>query len=189
MEVANLYDNGPISPVCQIDEKLGIWTENTWRYFNTEFIEGIPRSRPMAIDIVALNNAANIAANGVLTAQFVLAIQPQGTAQKTNELLHLRWEPLDDVEGQLYELAPARYAPRGAQATVTQLTSMRDPYLATTTFFVLGPNKDAKIGAYNPNGVALPRATFVFWGFRYILNPLSTVPAVCRKIPAQAFAF
>lgn len=187
-EVGNLYDNGPISPICQIDEKLTIWTENSWQHFNADYIEGTPRSRPMAIDIVALNNAPNIGANAALNAQFVLAIQPSGDV-KHKELLHLRWEPLDDVEGLLFELAPARYSPRGAQATVTMFSALRDPYLGATTFFVLGPNKDARIGAYNPNPVALPRALFVFWGYRYILSPLEVKPAISRKIPAQAFAF
>lgn len=187
-EIGNLYDNGPISPICQIDEKLTIWTENNWYPFNVDYIEGIPRSRPMTIDIVALNNAPNIGANAALNAQFVLAIQPSGDV-KHKELLHLRWEPLDDVEGMLFELAPARYNPRGAQATVTVFTALRDPYLASVTFFVIGPTKDARIGAFNPNPVALPRARFVFWGFRYVLAPLSATPPVSRKIPAQAMAF
>lgn len=190
MEVANLYDNGPISPVAQIDEHLTILTENNiWQTFQVLFIEGIPRSRPMMIDLVALNAAANIPAYTALAVQFVQAIQPAGN-DKARELLHLRWEPLDDVEGMLYEQAPARYSPRGAQATVTMYTALRDPYLATVTFFVIGVNRDARIGAYNPNPVALPRARFVFWGERYIVAP---VPAdwkgISRRIPAQQMAF
>ena len=193
-EISGIYDNGPIAPVAKIDEKLTIWTENSWQPFNIDYIEGIPRSRPMVIDLVTLNNAANIPALGTLNAQFVLAIQPAGgNTNKANgkvELLHLRWEPIGMVEGMLFELTPARYNPRGAQATVTPFTALRDPYLATTTFFVLGPNKDARIGAYNPLAAVQPAALFVFWGFRYVLTTLGDQkPAISTKIPAQAFAF
>ena len=188
--VDNLYDSGPISPVAQIDENLTILTENNvWQNFQVAFCEGIPRSRPMMIDLVALNAAANIPAYTALNVQFVQAIQPAGN-DKATELLHLRWEPLDDVEGMLFEQSPARYAPRGAQATVTMFTALRDPWLATVTFFVIGVNKDARIGAYNPNAVALLRARFVFWGYRYVIKSLpSDWKGVSRRIPAQAMAF
>lgn len=188
--VGNLYDSGPISPIVKIDENLTIWTENTWQDYKVNYIEGIPRSRPFSTDIVALNNAANIPAYTALNAQFVLSIQPAANPNsKYAEMLHLRWEPLDDVEGQLFELQPGRYNPRGGQATVSMFTHVRDPYLASTTFFVLGQSKDARIGAYNPNPVALLRALFVFWGYRYVLEPLANHPGVTTKVPAQAFAF
>ena len=104
MEVANIYDNGPISPVARIMENLAILTEGQYRFFNIYDIEGYPRSRPLMVDMVALNNAANIPAYTQLTAQLVRALQPGGN-DKMKEFLHLRWEPLDDVEGFLFEPA------------------------------------------------------------------------------------
>ncbi|MCK9602734.1 MAG: hypothetical protein M0R06_27040 [Sphaerochaeta sp.] len=188
-EVANIYDNGPISPVAKIHENLGILTEGQYQYFTISFIEGVPRSRPMMFDLVALNGAANIGAYTQLNSQLILAIQPAGQDRK-KELLHLRWEPVDDVEGQLFELAGhARYTPRGAQAVVTRFSRAADPWLAATTFFVLGQNKDAQIGAFNPNGVALPRARFVAWGYRYIVEPLANKPLMSTDLPAMAAVF
>lgn len=188
-EVSGIYDSGPISPVCKIHENLGILTEGKYQHFNVTFIEGVPRSRPMMFDIVALSGAANIGAYTQLASQLVLAIQPSGS-DKVKEFLHLRWEPIDDVEGQLFELAGhARFSPRGAQATVTRFSREMDPFLAATTFFVIGQNKDAQIGAFNPNGVALPRARFVAWGYRYLLEPLPNKPAVSTDLPAMAAVF
>jgi len=274
MEISGIYDNGPISPVAKIHENLGILTEGAYRYFNINYIEGLPRSRPFIIDMVALNNAANIGAYAQLNAQVVTAISPGGSdkvkeflhlrweplddvegflfelnnqgrysaagvfasvtrfsrdqdpflaattffvmgvdkdatigaytplnaqistaispggSDKMKELLHLRWEPLDDVEGSLFELNnQGRFSAAGVFASVTRFSRDLDPFLAATTFFVLGVNKDATIGAYNPNAVALPRARFIFQGYRYLLTPLDAKPAVATELPATSAVY
>lgn len=189
MEISGIYDNGPISPIVKIHENLGILTEGAYRYFNVHYMEGLPRSRPLIIDMVGLNNAANIGAYAQLNAQLVTAIRPGGS-DKMKEFLHLRWEPLDDVEGFLFELSnQGRYSAAGVFASVTRFSSYRDPFLAATTFFVIGVNKDAMIAAYNPNGVALLRARFVFQGYRYLVTPLDAKPAVATELPATAAVY
>lgn len=188
-EISGIYDNGPISPIAKIHQDLGILTEGSYRYFHINYMEGLPRSRPLIIDMVALNNAANIPAYSPLNAQVVRALQPGGN-DKMKELLHLRWEPLDDVEGNLFELNnQGRFSAQGVFASVTRFSRDQDPWLAATTFFVLGINKDATIQAYNPNGVALPRARFVFWGYRLLVTPLSGEPPVATKLPATAATY
>jgi hypothetical protein len=188
-EVANIYDNGPISPIAKIGENIGALTEGSYHYFNIDYIEGLPRSRPLMVDLVALNNAANIGAYTLLNAQLVLAIRPGGNDTK-REFLHLRWEPIDDVEGFLFETAnQGRFSAQGGQASVTPFSKDMDPYLAGTTFFVIGVNKDAQIAAYNPNAVALLRARFVFWGYRYLVIPLSSKPQVATLLPAQSAVY
>jgi len=192
MEVAGIYDNGPIAPIAKIHENLGILTEGSYKYFNIYYVEGLPRGRPLLIDLVALNNAANIAAYTQLNAQLVQAIQPGGS-DTMKEFLHLRWEPIDDVEGNLFELNnQGRYSAAGVFAAVTRFSREQDPWLAATTFFVLGVNKDAQIGAFNPNAVALPRARFVFWGYRYLITPLTVKPGekiVATMLPATAAVY
>ena len=188
-ELSGIYDSGPISPIVKIYENLGILTEGAYRYFNVYYIEPLPRSRPLMVDMVALNNVANIGAYTQLNAQLILAIQPGGS-DKMKEFLHLRWEPIDDVEGFLFELSnQGRFSARGVQASVTRFSRDQDPWLAATTFFVIGVNKDAQIAAFNPNAVALPRARFVFWGDRYLLTPLDTKPPVATMLPATAAVY
>ena len=181
--VANIYDNGPISPIARINDNIACWTEQKYLPYKILWIEGIPQSSPFTIDLVALAGVAVIAANGQMQKQVVAVLQ-----MNDKELLHLRWEPIDDVQGGLWQLAnQSRYNPRGGQARVDIFTSERDPWLATTTFFILGKDKDINIGAWNPWGVAQPTARFRFWGFRYILDPLpaSALSQPITYLPTQ----
>lgn len=182
MQVANIYDNGSISPIARIGDNLSIWSEVKWTHFNIVFIEPVPRSSPMVVDMVAASGATTIAANGTIAKQVVAIL-----LMNAGEMLHLRWEPLDDVEGLLWQLGgQARFQPRGAHARVSQFTSLYDPYLATTTFWLLGgANKDMNLEVRNPNPVALPMARFAFFGFRYILETLPSEPAITTYLPAQ----
>lgn len=180
-EIANIYDNGPISPIARIKDNLSIFSENHWMHFNIDFMEPVPASTPMTVEMVTASGAAVIAALGTIAKQVVALLQ-----MNQNEMLHLRWEPLDDVEGLLWELAgQARFNPRGAHARVGPMTSMRDPYLATTTFFILGRDKDMNLEVRNPLAVAQSLARFVFFGYRYILKPLAQEPANTTWLPAQ----
>jgi len=168
--VANLYDNGPISPIARIQENLSIWSENKWKHFGIKFIEGIPRSSATTVEMVTASGATTIPPYGTIAKRVLPVLQ-----MNAGEMLHLRWEPLDDVEGVLWELGgQARFSPRGAHARVSLVTSTRDPYLATTTFYILGGvNLDMNLEARNPLPVAQATARFVFFGYRYLLEPLS----------------
>jgi len=185
MEVANIYDNGPISPIARIKDNVSIWTENKWLSYNISYIEPIPFSSPFMVDMLTVAPAVvTLAANATLAKRVVPVLQ-----LNKDELIHLRWKPLDDVEGRLYELgAAARFSPRGGHARVTLFTEIADPNLATTTFWILGgQNKDAQIDVVNPNPVAIAVARFAFWGFRYILTPLTAEPPNTTYLPAQAW--
>jgi len=185
MEVANIYDNGPIAPIAKIRDNLRIWTEKQWLFYKIINMEPIPRSSPFMVDFVATTvpAATVVAAGGTIQMQLVAAL-----LMNDLELLHLRWEPIDDMEGLLWELGgQGRFMPRGGHARVSLYTSISDPYLATTTFFIVGANKDAMIEVRNPDPVARPNARFVFWGYRYSLEKLTTEPAVYTDLPAQGF--
>lgn len=182
-EISGIYDSSPISPVCKIKENVTLWTEGQWMPFRVEFAEGFPRSRPTMVDLVRIAGVLNIAANGTITQQMLQILQPAN-----NELLHLRFEPIDDVEGVLWEqTSMTRFNPKGVKARVTMFTAVMDPYLASTTFFIIGSlgNKDMNLEVRNPNAVALPQARFVFWGYRYILSALPAIPANCVYLPAE----
>ena len=186
MEVANIYDNGPISPIARVRDNLSIYSEQKWLPFNIAYIEPVPLSSPFLIDmLLVVPIVATLAAGATLAKRVVPALQ-----LNSNELIHFRWKPLDDVEGRLYELgAAARFSPRGGHARVSLFTETVDPYLATTTFWILGgQNKDAQFDVINPNPVGVAAvARFVFWGFRYILEPLKAEPSNTTYLPAQAW--
>jgi len=181
-EVGNLYDSGPIMPICKIMENLGVLTGGDWHYYNTSFIEPMPRSRSMVADIVAISGNVQVAANGTINQQLI-----QFLRMNKGELLHLRFEPIDDVECLLWETGSiGRFATNFARARVSRFTAFRDPYLATSTFWVIGQDNDINIEIRNPNPVAWPQARVAFWGYRYFLGeelkgkpagPITYIPA------------
>ena len=177
-EIGNLYDNGPISPVAKIKENLSIWTSGQWTHYRIDYIEGLPRSSPMMVEMVTASAATTIAANGTIGQLLVNALQ-----LTAKEFMHLRWEPIDDMEGVLWEQSSqGRFSARSVHARVNLLTHVRDPYLATTTFFIMGKDKDMNLEVRNPAGVAMPLARFIFFGYRYILTELTDI--VSKQIEA-----
>lgn len=167
-QVANIYDNGPISPIAKIKENLSILTSGRWTHYRIEYMEGIPWSNQSTVEMVTASGATTIAANGTIAKQVIAFLQLADL-----ELLHLRWQPLDDMEGVLWEQSSqGRFAARSIHARVDLLTDTRDPWLAGTTFFILGRNRDMNLEVRNPTGVAQALARFIFFGYRYVLTPL-----------------
>ena len=165
---SGIYDWGVISPVAKIRENLSIFTSGQWSHYRIEFIEGMPYSSPMVVEMVTASGVTTIAANGSIAAQVVNILQ-----LNEKSLLHLRFEPLDDVEGVLWEEASVgRFVTRGVHARVTRFSAARDPNLAATTFFILGRDRDMELEVRNPLPVAQAVARFVFWGYRYGLKAL-----------------
>ena len=167
-EISGIYDSDVIQPIAKIKENLSIWTVGKWKHHRIENIEPMPRGSPMIVEMVAASGATNLGAYGTIAQQVVAILQ-------LNELefTHLRWEPIDDVEGILWEQASSgRFVTRSAHARVTRFTSVRDPYLVSTTFWVLGRDRDMNLEVRNPNPNVLSQARFVFWGYRYMLTLL-----------------
>ena len=183
--VDNLYNAGVMTPVCQIKEHLAIWTEQRWAGFLCDFIEPVPRSSAYIIDMLQLPGVTvtTLPAGGTIQGTLVAALQVN-----SNELAHYRWFVIDDIEGQLWELANMdRFAPRGGQAGVNLFTPLFDPWLASTTFWVLGGmgDKDARIGCTNLGGAVLPMARMGFFGYRYVVTPEAAIHPNARYLPAQ----
>ena len=184
-EVGNLYDNGPISPVCKIMENLAVKTAGSYRFYQVQFIEPLPRSSPLVADMVQIVQGAaaiGVAANGTLAQNLV-----QFLRINDGELLHLRFEPIDDVEILLWETASiGRFATNYMRARVSRFTAGRDPWLASTTTFVCNQDNDINIQVQNPNPVLMPQARIAFWGFRYFLGTeLKNKPINATYIPAE----
>lgn len=181
--LSGIYDSGPISPVAKIKENVSLWTVGKWAHYQIQNIEPMPRSSPMMVEMVTISGATTIAANGTISKRVVAILQP-----KELELLHVRWEPLDDVEGVLWQQSSTgRFVARQVHARVTRFTALRDPYLATTTFFIIGLQRDMNLEVRNPNPVALPQARLVFFGYRYMLRALDREPTVTTYLPTEGF--
>ena len=183
--VDNLYSQGPIAPSCRIKEHLAIWSEARWIPFQAKLIEPIPRSSNFVVDLIVISGVGFLAPTAAVAAQLIPAIQVNST-----ELFHARMYVLDDIEAQLWQLTNmARFAPRGGQAGVNLFTPVYDPWLATTTFWVLGGagDKDARVGCTNIGGAVLGQARVGFFGYRYILEEEPQIHPNARYLPAQGW--
>jgi len=172
-----------MAPVCQIKEHLAIWSDKEWLGFQVDFIEPVPRSSAYVVDLIAIAAAAPLAPGAAIAGQLLPILQVG-----SNELVHNRWYVIDDIEGQLWQLSRmARFNPRGGQAGVTLLTPVYDPWLATTTFWVLGGlgDRDAMVGCTNISGAIIPQARLGFFGYRYILKAEVRVHPNARYLPAM----
>lgn len=179
--VANIYDNGPISPIVKIKENFSVWTMGTWKHFVVDFIEPMPRSSQMVVDLLATSGATTLAANGTISKQLMNIL-----LLSSGEFLQLRYEPIDDIECVLWEQASqGRNSTRGTHARVTLTTPMRDPYLATSSFYIIGKDLDPQMEIRNPQGVAISSARVVFWGYRYLISSLQNEPANTTRVPAE----
>ncbi|MBA7705330.1 hypothetical protein ES703_114158 [subsurface metagenome] len=168
-EVANIYDNGPISLIARIKDNISVYTAKKWAHYQVVYTEPWPRSSPLRVEMVAASLVTFIAANGTIAKRLVPILQVTN-----GEMLHVRFEPLDDVEGVVYELAgTGKFVSRNTHARVSMVTCLRDPYLATTTFFIMGNQKDINLEVVNPNPVALPQARFQFFGYRYVIEAIT----------------
>ena len=168
-EVRSIYDGEELSPIAKIKQNLAIWTTGQWAYYMIDYQEPIPASPASIVDVVLAAGAVVIAANGTVAKQIITALQLNSA-----EMLHARWEPLDPVEGVLWELAgQQRLATKNITSRVDMFTRLWDPNLSTTTFFVLGKNRDMNLEARNPLAVPQPTARFQFFGHRYVLAEMN----------------
>lgn len=169
------YQPGPIAPVVQIKKNLSVFTGGVWEHFHVEFIEGMPLGSQSVIDMVNLAGVTTIAANGTLAKRVIPQLRVN-----INELLHLRWKPLEVLEGILWEQPnKARFESRALLSRVDWRSGDHDPYYAATTFFMVGVgqgDRDMNLEVRNPMGWALPQARFEFSGYRYAMTPID-IPA------------
>ncbi len=182
MEISGIYDNGPVSPIARIKDNLSIYTAKKYSHYQVAYLEPWPRGSPLRVEMVALAGLTFIPANGAI-AKRVLAI----LGVTDGEMLQVRFEPLDDVEGLIWEQSgTGKFNSRNTHARVDMASCLRDPYMTGSTFFILGYQRDMNLEVRNPNPVPLNQARFQFQGYRYVLDnitpDLSSIPEQSKKV-------
>lgn len=180
--LSGIYDSAPMQPIAKIKENLSIWTLGKWQHYRIDYQEPMPPGPAMVVDTVAQAGQTSIAANATINRQICTILQ-----LNDNEFLHVRFRPLDNVEGLIWEQAgQQRFASKNVHSRVDRMTGITDPYWATTTFFILGINRDMNLETRNPTGYSKPSARFQFWGIRMILYPYprSSDPSIQQKLDA-----
>lgn len=169
MEVANIYDNGPISLIARIKDTISVYTAKKWEHHQVVYAEPWPRSSPLMVEMVALATLTTIPANGTITKRLLPILQVTD-----GEMLQIRFEPLDDVEGVVWEQSgTGKFNSRNTHARVNMASRLHDPYLALSTLFVMGHEREMNLEVQNPNPIALNQARFQFFGFRYVIEEIT----------------
>lgn len=167
-QLSGIYDSAWIQPIAKIRENLSILTLGKWMHYWIDYEEPIPPGPGMVVDMVAVANLpAGLLAGATITKRVVVILQLNDM-----EFLHLRWEPLENVEGILWEQAgQARFQIRNVHSRVDRNTRSWDPHLVTTTFWIMGLQRDMNLEVRNPMAYMTPAARFLFWGWRYLIRP------------------
>ena len=174
------YKAGAIEPIVMPGETVGVWVNKVYNFFKVLYIEGIPRSEPLEVDLGA------VAAGGQsAVTQLTLLEMPDV------EFGQFRAQVLDDVSSILFQgRADQRHKLFTRVATYTRLNN--DPDGHEGEFYVHEDNW-AFMQAQNQTGYALAQTRVAFWGFRYVLEKLEefswkkqTLPAAWTRVPATA---
>lgn len=172
--VSGIYDSDYVQASCKVRENLSIWTSGKWKHYHVEMIEPFPAGPDNQVDMVALAGLTALPASGTIAKRVVAALQLNDT-----EMLHLRWCPIDFVAGRLWEQAgQTKFATARTHPRVDPFTVNFDPFFSSTTFWIVGSNRDMNLETLNPIAVAIPAARFQFWGLRYILTEYTKLAGV-----------
>ena len=176
------YKAGPIEPIVMPGEIVGVWVNKVFNFFRVDYIEGFPRSEPLEIDLgaVALQGQSAITQLGLLE-------------MPDTEFGQFRAEVLDDISGILFQgRADQRHKLFTRVATYTRFGAIKDPDGHEGEFYV-HENNWAFMQAQNQTDYALTQSRIAFWGFRYVLDPLTeyswktkTLPPAWTRVPATA---
>lgn len=177
-QISGIYDTYAVQPDCKIGENVAIFSLNSYEYHRVNYIEGIPAGPASTIDMVAQLGLTQIAANGALNKSIVPLLQ-----MYDNEFMKVRFEPLDDIEVRIWELSgQAKNMARQLQSRTDRNSRWYDPFAALGTFWVLGFNRDMNLEALNPLGYAQPTARVIFWGWRYLLDPVMDLDCMVQTM-------
>lgn len=154
------YKPGPIERVVLPGEIVGLWVNRSYLFYQVEFIEPLPESDPIQIDLGAI-----VAGGQSAITTLTLLEMPD------REFGQFRMRVLDDFTALLFQgRADQRHKLNNAVATCSRFTDKHDPCGHTTEFFVYENNNDAFLQGNNQTDYALTIARVNFYGFRYVLS-------------------
>jgi len=164
-------------PVALIDQNIVLVEEKERKPYKVLFLEPI---QPVVKDFGSISAATDKPA--VLTDKELDILK-----FAENELGQLRHGPIDPI---YYELAlPAgvtRFVAKGMVTRVGPEVWKLDPKLQRTEIYRF-QDYSISLDIYNMKKYALPKTRIVFFGYRFILEPLPEVPEVYTAVPIKGW--
>lgn len=166
------YKAGPIEQIVMPGENVGLWINKVYEFYKVVFIETITRSDPVSVNLGALATGGQSA----ITQMTMLQMPDQEFAQ-------VRSEVLDDVDIAVYQgRADQRHKLHNRAATLGRMTSLFDPCAHQTELFEFEDNF-IFLQATNNTDYPLTVARVVFWGYRYVCEPLTEYSWSAKRLP------
>ena len=164
-----LYHPGPIEPVVDVGQNVLLQKPSLYELFQVQYIEALPPSAPITVNLATNGLAAATSSAGVSTGATPISLQNQED-MNNGELFQVRFRVLDPVSVALYQnQALGRGTTLYTQAVFNLQSSFRDPHATFTEHFVYEQNRAYMI-ATNYLSHALGQARVELWGYRYILG-------------------
>jgi len=178
------YKAGPVEPIVMPGEVVGIWVNKVYHFATVEYIEPLPESNPIVIDLGALAAGASVGPTRL-----------GNLDMPGSEFAQYRYRVVNDIEVSLsLGRSDLRYKMHNVNAHVSRFTALNNPDAHLTEFFVY-EDQHAFMTALNPTSYNNTESKIAFWGFRYVLDQAidnqysyaeKKLPAQWTRVPATA---
>jgi len=150
---------GPVEPVVEVGHNLLLANARNYKLYHVAYIEPIPRSHPLVVNIGA-----------ILAGATAPDFNPAAVLDfNYGQLGQLRAAVIDDIHVTMLQPAgQARFGNMNVFATINAFSALYDPCAHETEQFIFEQDR-MFLRAVNPTGYALVQARIAFWGYRYVL--------------------
>jgi len=179
-----MYDKDFL-PVTKIGENYAVLTTSgVWRYYETIFIEPLPPSLDLIVDIGSISSSSVSRANSITT------VQMEGSAKvetDVSEVAQLRFYPMDDISITVKQPnAMGRFKTLNAEIRVDYNTREIDPSLKSTELYVY-EDDNMFFDVYNLTQYDMTKTRIQFFGWRIVGRLLKDKPEKLTYITAAGY--
>lgn len=175
---------GPIEPVVDPGQFIMIVDREGYNLYQVAYIEPIPESRALTVNLLTSPNATTLAAGASAAAFNPSAILDM----QDNQLGQFRFRLLDDADVVVAQPnSVQRYNIRSVSSTLNRFQSIKDPHCHLTETFILSQDRPY-FTPTNNGGRTLTQIRIRAWGFKFVLVGKSGLPTTGALDPIITFS-
>jgi len=181
-----VYQPGPIEPIVDTGQNLLLQQKQSlFKLYRVNFVEPIPPSVPVTVNLQAGGLNAATTTSGISTGATPVSLANQED-MPDGELFQARFRVLDPVSVTLWQgQGLGRDLTKVTQATYTMWSYHVDPHAAFSEHFVWEQNRAYMI-ATNYLARAVGQVRVMLWGFRFVIE--GVMPQAGRQGGTQSSA-
>lgn len=170
---------GPMEPIVDPGQQVLVVDREGYNLYRVAFIEPLPYSRALEIDLITGTVTAG-SAGAQVNMQNLLDMQD-------NQFGQYRTHVIDDVDVAVSQpQSVSRFSNRNVSATLNRFTMLKDRCCHTTETFILGQDRTFLTPTNNgARSITLGRVAFE--GFKYVMVGRSGLPTTGALDPIRVF--